>query len=410
MASKPETRAHVLIIGAGPVGMMCASKLSHAGIKTTVVESDKFIPPIPKALTYTAPVLADLKKLGVLEEVQKISFADEHAIWQWRTLGGELLADMHWSLLEDHADPRLVKPYTLQCGQHLLAEVLTEYCGRFPSTEVLFDHALVGLTQDASQVTAQVSRSGGEPFEIKADWVIGADGGKSATRKFIDQSLEGFTWNESFVAMNVHFPFPKYGWGAANFLIGGKEWAVAGRSGPLTDPWRVAFGVEVGLTDEQVMKDIAPDRLKRILPGPDPYEIVQCSQYRVHQRQVQQYKVGRVVLAGDAAHLNNPIGGFGLTTGMTDAGCISDALILVIRGEAPEEFLQKACDVRREIFATVSNPGSQKFKAMVQQDPDNICAEDREFFEKLKNDAEFHRSALTGVMRLYTPVEDLMGK
>lgn len=319
---------------------------------------------------------------------------------------------MHWSLLSDLKDEkmkaRLVKPYALQCGQHLLAKVLTEYCGRYKdTTQVLFDHALVDLRQDEQGVTLTVSKSGGEPFEIDADWVIGADGGKSTTRRSIGQSLEGFTWEESFVAMNVHFPFPKYGWGPANFLIGGKDWAVAGRSGPGGDPWRVAFGVDVGLTDEQVLA-LASERLKTILPGPDPYEIVQCSQYRVHQRQVKEYKVGRVMLAGDAAHLNNPIGGFGLTTGMTDAACISDALSLVIQGKVGEDLLQIACDKRREIFRTISNPGSQNFKRIVQQDPDDISTEDRTFFSQLNTDMDFQRSALLGAMRLYTPVEDLL--
>jgi 3-(3-hydroxy-phenyl)propionate hydroxylase len=360
-----------------------------------------------------APVLADLKKLGILEEVQKISFADERAIWQWRRLNGDLLAEMHWSLLEDAPDERLVKPYTLQCGQHLLAKVLTEYCGRFSTTNVLFDHTLVELEQnaDSKKVVAKVAKRGDTDsvLTFTADWVLGADGGKSSTRKLIGESLEGFTWaTESFVAMNVYFPFAKYGWGTANFLIGGEEWAVAGRAGPLNDPWRVAFGVEPGLTDEYVKNEIAPKRLEKILPGDDPYEIVQCSQYRVHQRQASRYKVGRVVLVGDAAHLNNPIGGFGLTTGMTDAGCISDALAMVIKGEAGEELLQKACDKRHEIFKTISNPGSQKFKAMVQQDPNNISSQDREFFEKLNTDTGFHRNALLGSMQLYTPVESLV--
>lgn len=316
---------------------------------------------------------------------------------------------MHWSLLEHDDNPRLHKPYALQCGQHLLAKVLTEFCRKYTTTQVLFDHALVGLKQDDSQVTLSISKSGGDPFDLKADWVIGADGGKSTTRRLIGQSLNGFTWDkESFVAMNIRFPFEKYNWGAANFLIGGKHWAVAGRSGPGSDPWRVAFGIEAGLTDEEVLTR-APERLKEILPGPDAYEIVQCAQYKVHQRQVKQYKVGRVILAGDAAHLNNPIGGFGLTTGMTDAGCLSDALSMVIHGIATEDLLQKACDIRHKVFATISNPGSQSFKQKVQQDPDNISAEDKAFFANINNDDEFQKSALLGVMQLYTPIEDILG-
>ena len=100
--------------------------------------------------------------------------------------------------------------------------------------------------------------------------------------------------------------------------------------------------------------------------------------------------------------------GFGLTTGMTDAGCISDALAFLVEGKAPEAFLQFACDKRKEVFATVSNPGSQKFKRMVQQDPDNISDEDKDFFKKINTDKDFERSALLGVMQLYTPAGDLL--
>jgi 3-(3-hydroxy-phenyl)propionate hydroxylase len=310
---------------------------------------------------------------------------------------------MHWSLLEDVKRLDLHKPYTLQCGQHLLAQVLMNYCQKFDTTKILMDHRLVELHQAEDKVTVKVSHAGQTPFELTADYVVGADGGRSATRKLIGQHLAGFTWDESFVAMNIHFPFEKYNWGAANFLIGGAAWAVAGRTGPGNDPWRVAYGVEPGLTDEEVLEK-APERLRVILPGPDEYQIVQCAQYKVHQRQVEKYKVGRVVLAGDAAHLNNPIGGFGLTTGMTDAGCISDALIAVISGKAGEETLEEACQIRHEVWATISNPGSQNFKRIVQQDPKNISQEDLDFFKRLNDDVEFQRSALLGSLRIHTPL------
>jgi hypothetical protein len=221
--------------------------------------------------------------------------------------------------------------------------------------------------------------------------------------------LDGFTWEEeAFVACNVYYPFDKHGYGEANFLIGGMEWAVTGRCGPEGDPWRVAYGIKPGMSDEWVRKN-AEERIKAIVPGDEPFEIVQAAQYRVHQRQVKQYKVGRVVLAGDAAHLNNPIGGFGLSTGMTDAGCIAEALSEVVNGKKPESFLQAACDMRYKIFRDISNPGSQRFKKIVQQDPDNIGADDLEFFRKLREDPGFQKQALMGTLGLYTPVEDIEG-
>lgn len=316
---------------------------------------------------------------------------------------------MTWAAIADENNPRLFKPYSLQCGQHLLAKILTEKCAQFPTTKVLFGHSLVDLTQDSTGVTLTVAKDDGGTIEIQADWVIGADGGKSATRKLVGLSLDGFTWeNETFVACNVQFPFHKYGYGEANFLIGGEQWAVCGRCGPEGDPWRVAYGIQPGMTDEWVRRN-AEERVKALLPGPEPFEIVQAAQYRVHQRQVKTYKVGKVVLAGDAAHLNNPIGGFGLTTGMTDAGCIAEALSLVVKGEKPETFLQTACDTRYRIFRDISNPGSQRFKKLAQQDPKNIPREDMEFFKRLNSDPGFQKQNLLSTLALYTPVEDLEG-
>ena len=145
------------------------------------------------------------------------------------------------------------------------------------------------------------------------------------------------------------------------------------------------------------------------MPGSEPFKIVQAAQYRVHQRQVKTYKVGRVVLAGDEAHLNNPIGGFGLTAGMADAGCIAEALGHVINETKPESFLQAACDMRWRIFRDISNPGSQRFKAIVQQDPENIGEENLDFFRKLREDATFQKESLLRTLALYTPVEDIEG-
>lgn len=357
----------------------------------------------------SAAVLADLARAGILEDVAKICYANDESIWQWRKLDGTLLASMRWAAVADENNPRLYKPYSLQCGQHLLAKILTEHCAKFPTTQVLFGHSLVDLEQNEHGVELTVAKTNGDIIKINAGWVVGADGGKSKTRKLIGLSLDGFTWEEeTFVACNVHYPFDKHGFGEANFHIGGMNWAITGRCGPEGDPWRVAYGIKPGMTDEWVREN-AEERVKAILPGSEPFKIVQAAQYRVHQRQVKTYKVGRVVLAGDAAHLNNPIGGFGLTTGMTDAGCIAEALGHVINETKLESFLQAACDMRWRIFRDISNPGSQRFKAIVQQDPDNISEENLDFFRRLREDATFQKESLLRTLALYTPVEDIEG-
>jgi 2-polyprenyl-6-methoxyphenol hydroxylase-like FAD-dependent oxidoreductase len=160
----------------------------------------------------------------------------------------------------------------------------------------------VSMEQDSTGVKVTVKHvKTGESEVIHAKYLVGADGGKSAVRKAIGVALEGFTWDETFVATNImDFPFDKYGFRGANFVVHPKHWAVIAQTGGDGSPWRIAFGIEKGLTPEQV-RERAPEHLKILLPGPDPYRLIQCNQYSVHQRCATTYKVGKVLLAGDAA-------------------------------------------------------------------------------------------------------------
>jgi len=158
------------------------------------------------------------------------------------------------------------------------------------------------LEQDEKEIRVTVKDlKSGETRVINADYLVGADGGKSSVRKAVGVKLEGFTWDETFVATNITgFPFEKYNIRGANFVVHPKHWAVVAQTGGPNSPWRIAYGEENGLTPEEIRKR-APEHLKILLPGPDPYTLVQCNQYNVHQRCATTFKVGRVLLAGDAA-------------------------------------------------------------------------------------------------------------
>jgi 2-polyprenyl-6-methoxyphenol hydroxylase-like FAD-dependent oxidoreductase len=153
----------------------------------------------------SAVVLADLARAGILEDVAKICYANDESIWQWRKLDGTLLASMRWAAVTDEKNPRLYKPYSLQCGQHLLAKILPEHCSKFPTTQVLFGHSL-DLEQNGDGVELTVATTNGDIIKVNAGWVVGADGGKSKTRKLIGLLLDGFAWEEEiFVVCNVYY-------------------------------------------------------------------------------------------------------------------------------------------------------------------------------------------------------------
>ncbi|PMD15413.1 hypothetical protein NA56DRAFT_555559, partial [Hyaloscypha hepaticicola] len=174
--------------------------------------------------------------------------------------------------------------------------------------------------------------------------------------------FEGFTWpKEEFVATNIYYPFDKYGFTNRNFMIDSTNWAIVAKISN-DGLWRVAYGVKPGMTKNQIMAEL-PERFKNFLPGPgEGYSVKQANSYRPHQRCAARFRKGRMILVGDAAHLNNPIGGLGLTTGILDAGPLARALIAVISGKAPDSLLDKWDELCRNCWHEHTNKQSIEFK------------------------------------------------
>src|SRR5579859_1684163 len=120
--------------------------------------------------------------------------------------------------------------------------------------------------------------------------------------------------------------------------------------------YRVSYGEDASLTYEEARANLQ-NKFDAIFPGPKPvkYDLKMFSPYKLHQRQASKFKVGRVILAGDAAHACNPFGGMGLTGGLCDAGGLSDCLIGVLRKGCDEELLEKYATIRKQIFNDVSS-------------------------------------------------------
>jgi len=133
--------------------------------------------------------------------------------------------------------------------------------------------------------------------------------------------------------------------------------------------WRVTFGEDSALDEEQVYERI-PQHYARLLPAPGPYRIVAAAPYRVHERCAPRFRVGRVLLAGDAAHVCNPCGGMGLTSGIIDADALVKVLDAVIHGRAADEALDFYADERRRVFREVVSPIATSFKRRLsEKDP-----------------------------------------
>ncbi|HVY79672.1 MAG TPA: FAD-dependent monooxygenase [Steroidobacteraceae bacterium] len=387
-----ETLDGVLVSGAGPVGLVTAMKLARAGIPVVVVDSEPTIRDEPRAAVYHSPIVERFDGLGLLEDLKKVGVL-KRAYRYWN-IEHELLGHFTFDVL--HPDDTAY-PFNLHLGQPTLAAVILEHLLRVPGAEVRWNTRTVGVRQHDDGATVTVEAPEGQ-CEIRARWVVGADGAHSGVRRALQLKLEGVTYPEWFVATNVRFDFEAHGYGQSNIVLDPEHWAII----PIIDQtglWRCTYREEGHFTDEQV-RQLVPDRYRLFAPGLADCTPVAVNPYRVHDRCVETFRLGRVLLAGDAAHLINPIGGLGLTGGLLDALSLADALIAVIRGERREHVLDAWAQERRRVFLDVTAPTAKENRRRVsERDPEKRRA-DAERLRRLSRDPEFAREVLLGVTQL----------
>jgi len=201
------------------------------------------------------------------------------------------------------------------------------------------------VEQDGSGVTVTIN--GKE--KMRAGWLIGADGGRSRVREALGIALEGFTWPERFLVASTPFDFPAVipGLCEVSYFADPQEWFFLLR---VPEVWRVMFPTRPEEKDEEILSDAAIEaRLQRVFRKSTPYELKHRTLYSVHQRVAAHYRNGRCFLAGDAAHLNNPLGGMGMNGGIHDGFSIAEKLAAVIKGEKPASELDSYEPQRRPI-------------------------------------------------------------
>jgi 3-(3-hydroxy-phenyl)propionate hydroxylase len=223
----------------------------------------------------------------------------------------------------------------VQTEQHKLANMAIERLRRMPNAEVRLGTAVTFVSQDEKQVNVV---AGEENFS--ADYAIGADGGRSTVRKCLGIEFEGYTWPERFLVITTKFDFAAaLGCCNRNYMADPQEWTnlfkVAGDD--LKGRWRAVFNTRPDETDDEALSDAAVRaRLGRIYVPEKDRDYVHLNLYSVHQRVAKHFRKGRVFLCGDAAHVNNPIGGLGLNSGIHEAWDLAHLLNRVLRGEADD--------------------------------------------------------------------------
>jgi len=357
----------VLIAGAGPVGQVAAGLLQLAGIPVTILEKETRLPEDLRAGTFHPPSLALMEPLGFTDYLMREGIKVPH--WQFRDLHDGLVAQFDLGVLKNDTP----YPFRLHCEQWKLTFEGYRLLKDRPGVEFLLGHEAIGVRQDADSVTLTCRTANGDR-DFKGRWLIGADGGRSAIRKLLAFKFEGFTWDEMFVVVSTTHDFKADGYTENAYIADPDLWSAVfkmpgfSRGQPL---WRFAYGADPKLTDEEVLTPAESERVMQAFrPKPTPYVFAHKSTYRVHQRVVDTFRNGRVLLAGDAAHINNPMGALGMNSGIQDAGNLAEKLIQVWRGEADESLLDRYDRQRRTIAdEIVQAMSTANLKRLLERDP-----------------------------------------
>ncbi|KAI4850909.1 FAD binding domain-containing protein, partial [Aureobasidium sp. EXF-8845] len=235
----------------------------------------------------------------------------------------------------------------------------------------------IGQTEDKAWVDVETSKGS---KRLTADYIVGCDGAKSIVRRrlFGADGFPGHTLEEQIVATNTYYDFDRFNYQDSNFIIHPEHWYMAARISK-DGLWRVSYGEVAGLSQEEIIAR-QPEKFRHMLPGnpePDEYKLVNISPYRVHQRLAKSMRVGRFLLAADAAHLCNPFGGLGLTGGIVDVAGLSDCLAGIYDGKADESILDEYSRIRREKYLSIVDPISlENIRRLHSQDPERAIHND----------------------------------
>jgi 2-polyprenyl-6-methoxyphenol hydroxylase-like FAD-dependent oxidoreductase len=316
----------VVIVGAGPVGLVSAVCLARSGIPSILLEASPTTPRDLRASTVHPPTLDMLDEIDVADDYIRLGVITE--CWQVIHLGTRERVLFDLSAIKD--DTR--HPYRLQCEQYHLSPILLEHARASGLVDIHLGAEVTEVSQDDDKVVARASVDG-EPHEFEGRYLIGADGAHSVVRRSLGFPLEGFTYEHSTTLITTPFRFED----EIPELVGANytwTWLDAGSMFRLRDEWRCTFYPRPGEADLELTDDVIESRMQGILDRPDPYEVREKRNYRIHQRIVPDYRAGRIVLAGDAAHVTPPTGGLGMNGGIHDAVNLADKLARVCNGES----------------------------------------------------------------------------
>ncbi len=343
---------HVAVAGAGPVGLTAALALARQGARVTVLEAGEGLAAESRASTFHPPTLEILAELGAVDEVLARGLTAPTFAYRDRAAGHVATLDL--AVLAGDTP----YPYRVQLEQSKLTPILAEHLGRLGG-EIRFGQAVTGAETTTTGVRVHAGATA-----LDADWLIAADGAHSAVRRCLGVEFAGITYPERFLVASTDEDLHALldALAEVNYVFDPVDWSVLLRT---PDHWRVLLPTPDGSPDEAELARL-DTRLRQIADPGRPWRVAHASIYRVHQRVAVSFQHGRVLLAGDAAHVNNPLGGLGMNSGIHDAVAYAAALA----GPDQEQAVATAAADRRRIaLEYVQTVSHRNYERLTATDP-----------------------------------------
>jgi 3-(3-hydroxy-phenyl)propionate hydroxylase len=351
----------VFIAGAGPIGLTAAANLVRAGVPVTVLEAGPELSEESRASTFHPPTLDMLDRLGVAKPL--IAQGLVAPVFQYRTKRHGILAQFDFSAIADAT----LHPYRVQCEQSRLTRILHDQLRSAPGYALEFNSRVRGVTQNRDCVEIAIERNG--RTETRGGrWLIGADGARSGVRRSLGIEFEGFTWPERFLVVSTPFDFAAVipDLVSVTYVADPQRWHFLLKIPGLC---RVMFPIAADESDELALRPaFAQALLATVAPGIASREVAHVTLYKVHQRVAKTFRLGRVFLAGDAAHINNPLGGMGMNGGIHDAVNLTARLADVWHGRKAEDDLDSYDRQRRLVTREAIEKQSIRNKRNLESD------------------------------------------
>jgi 3-(3-hydroxy-phenyl)propionate hydroxylase len=356
----------IIIAGGGPVGLIVGLILGRAGVDVTVFDQGDIVHQEARAATIHPATLDILDELGVYERIEPLGLVCPIVNYYDQQ---ELLASFDHAVLAGETR----HPWVLQCEQDKVSRVLFAMSRDVPSLDIRTETEVLACWQSADAAEVEVQRADGTRERIKGRYLIGADGARSTVRRNAGIEFEGFTYGERFMIIGTPYDFAQAGYAYRNYISDPVEWynlfKISWKGPPGVYRLVVPVSLDEALDQDRIL-ETCQRKFQRFHPRAAPYEIVLYDSYVVHQRVAASFRKGRIILAGDAAHLNSPIGAMGMNSGIHDAVNLAGNLVRVLHGEEDEGALDRYVRQRRHVAvehvqtATIANK-----RNMEQRDP-----------------------------------------